>query len=145
MKINWGAGAFIFFGAFVIFMFGLVYLASQQSHELVTENYYEKELAFKETLKKQEQTKKLTEQLSCNIKENQLIVKFPKEVTQPISGKLFFFKPSNEKNDQTIPFETATNEHIVDITTFSSGMYKLKIDWQTQEVAYFNEKVIVIP
>jgi len=145
MKINWGTGAFIFFGAFVIFMLGLVYLASQQSHELVTDDYYEKELEFKETLKKQAQTQQLTEQLSCNIKENQLTIKFPKEVSETISGKLFFFKPSNEKDDKTIPFETSSNEYTVDVATFSSGMYKLKIDWQTNEVAYFNEKVIVIP
>ena len=64
MKLNWGIFAFGLFGSFALFMIGLAIYASQQTNELVTEDYYEKELEFKEVLKKQERTKLLNSELT---------------------------------------------------------------------------------
>ena len=80
MKFNWGTGAFMLFGAFAIFMSGLAIFASLQRNELVTEDYYEKELEFKEVQKKQERTSKLSEQLDWEIGNDQFVINFPKEV-----------------------------------------------------------------
>ena len=145
MKITWGTGAFIFFGVFVLFMLGLVYLTTQQSNELVTEDYYEKELDFKEVLKKKERTNLLSEQLTWTIENNELIVSFPNEIGKNISGKIIFFKPSSQKDDKEIPFQINSNTYKVNVKDFSKGMYKIKIDWQANDVEYFNEDQLVIP
>lgn len=145
MKFNWGTGAFLLFGGFVVFMLGLVFYASKQSHELVTENYYEKELEFKDVLIKQERTEKLSEQLQIEVKDKTLTLSFPKEVGKSISGKLFLFKPSNIKDDKEIIFSTDNNIKTFDLSEFSTGMYKLKVDWNARENEYYNEEEIVIP
>ena len=145
MKITWGTGAFIFFGVFVLFMLGLVYLTTQQINELVTEDYYEKELDFKEVLKKKERTNLLSEQLTWTIENNELIVSFPNEIGKNISGKIIFFKPSSQKDDKEIPFQINSNTYKVNVKDFSKGMYKIKIDWQANDVEYFNEDQLVIP
>jgi len=145
MKLNWGVGAFSLFGAFVIFMLSLVYYASLQRNELVTEQYYEKELEFKEVIKKQEQTESLSEQLSWNIHDNTINIKFPNEIKDDVSGKIFFFKPSNKSDDIVIPFQTKSGVYVVDISHFSSGMYKMRIDWQSNNKEYYNEEEIVVP
>ncbi|TXB67011.1 hypothetical protein FRY74_02170 [Vicingus serpentipes] len=145
MKFNWGTGAFILFGGFVVFMLGLVFYASKQSHELVTENYYEKELEFKDVLIKQELTEKLTEQLQIEVKDKELILNFPKEVGNNVSGKLFLFKPSNINDDKEISFTTDNNLKTIDLSEFSTGMYKLKVNWNAGENEYYNEEEIVIP
>ena len=46
MKFNWGTGIVIFITQFVVSMSAMVFKASQQNVDLVTEDYYEKELAF---------------------------------------------------------------------------------------------------
>ncbi len=145
MKFNWGTGAFILFGTFVIFMLVMVYLSTQQKSELVTEDYYEKELAFKEILKKEARTEQLSEKLTWQIINNQLRIQFPKEVGEIIMGEIIFFKPSNQNDDKKISFQTTTSFHSIDISKFSAGMYQLKIDWSANNIEYYNEEVIDLP
>lgn len=145
MKIHWGIFAFGLFGCFAIFMIGLAVYASMQTNELVTEDYYEKELEFKEVLKKQDRTLLLTEQLSWKIENKEFIISFPKEVVSEISGEIIFFKPSSQKDDITLPFITSSNSFKIDISNYSSGMYKIKIDWKANNVEYYNDGQILIP
>ena len=145
MKFNWGTGIFIFFGVFVIFMLSMVYLSSQQKNELVTEDYYKKELAFKEVLKKQERTEQLSEKLRWRITNEHLEIIFPKEVGSKIKGDLIFFKPSNQKDDKIFSFQITKNTYRINISEFSSGMYKLKIDWVANNISYFNQEIIDLP
>jgi hypothetical protein len=145
MKFNWGTGAFTLFGGFVIFMLGLVYFASQQSNELVTEDYYEKELEFKEIIKKQARTEKLSEQIQLKIENNVFSIIFPEEVGINISGKVIFFKPSSKNDDKEIPFQINSNNYNINTSDFSSGMYKVKIDWKANGIEYYNEKEIIFP
>ena len=145
MKFNWGTGIFIFFVIFVIFMLTMVYLSSQQKSELVTEDYYENELAFKEIIKKEARTAKLSEKLSWQIINKQLIIQFPREVGEIITGEITFFKPSNQNDDKKISFQTSSNNYSIDVSKFFSGMYQLKIDWSANNIEYYNEEVIDLP
>lgn len=145
IKFNWGTGAFMLFGGFAIFMSCLAIFASQQSHELVTDDYYEKELEFKEVQKKQERTALLATLTVMKIESGYFVIDFPKEIEDEISGEITFFKPSNQNDDKLIEFTTISNNYKVDITDYSSGMYKVKIDWLSNEVEYYNEGEIIIP
>lgn len=145
MKFNWGVFAFSLFGVFVVFMLSLVYFATKQNNELVTENYYEKELEFKEVLIKKENTLKLSEQVSFELNSENMVISFPKEITEQITGKLFFYKPSNEKFDKDIAINTIENTQQIAISEFQKGMYHVKIDWKANNTDYFNEISIVIP
>ncbi len=145
IKFNWGTGAFMLFGGFAIFMSCLAIFASQQSHELVTDDYYEKELEFKEVQKKQERTALLATETQMNIEDGKFNIKFPSEIEDEISGTVVFFKPSSQKDDQLIDFKTTSKEYKIDLIDYASGMYKVKIDWTANGVAYYNEGEIVIP
>jgi hypothetical protein len=144
MKFNWGTGAFMLFGSFALFMTGLAIFASMQSNELVTDDYYEKELEFEVIQKKQERTSLLSNHTELKIENEQFVINFPAEVKGEISGNIVFFKPSSEKDDKSIDFKTTTSNYQLAIETFSTGMYKVKINWQANGVEYYNEDEIVI-
>lgn len=145
MKINWGVFAFSLFGVFVVFMLVLVYFATQQNNELVTENYYEKELAFKDVLTKKENTNNLKEQVKLNVLDKNLELVFPTEITNKIFGQITFYKPSDEKADQVFDINTTENKQLFELTSFQKGMYRVKVDWKANNVDYFNEISVVIP
>lgn len=145
MKLNWGIGAFTLFGAFVVFIIIMVFLASNQTHELVTEDYYEKELEFKEVLKKKEKTDALEGKFSTSVTNDSLVIAFPVENSSNLEGIIYFFKPSSEKDDKEIPFTISSNTLSVDVNDFTSGMYRMKIDWKYQEEEYYYEQKIDIP
>ncbi|MGE0562612.1 MAG: FixH family protein [Flavobacteriales bacterium] len=145
MKFNWGVFAFSLFGVFVVFMLTLAYFATKQNNELVTDNYYEKELEFKEILIKKQNTSTLTEQVTFNITEESIEVLFPKEIGEHITGKLLFYKPSNEQSDKEFDIQLTNHTQFIPTATFQKGMYHVKIDWAANNTDYFNEISIVIP
>jgi len=145
MKLNWGIFAFGLFGSFALFMIGLAVFASMQTNELVTEDYYEKELEFKEVLKKHERTETLSEQITTVIKDKQYIISFPQEVGNNITGNIVFFKPSSQKDDKDINFKSDNNSYTIDVKDFATGMYKVKINWTANNIEYYNEEEVVIP
>lgn len=145
MKFNWGIFAFSLFGVFVVFMLTMVFFASKQNNELVTENYYEKELEFKTILEKKNQANNLTEKVIFNIDADNLNLIFPKEIVGEISGEIVFYKPSNQTADKTIVFNTKNNTQQFKLTLFEKGMYRVKIDWNSSEKGYYNELDVVIP
>lgn len=145
MKFNWGIFAFSLFGVFVVFMLTMVFFASKQNNELVTENYYEKELEFKSILEKKNQANNLTEKVIFNIDADNLNLIFPKEIVGEISGEIVFYKPSNQTADKTIVFNTKNNIQQFKLTLFEKGMYRVKIDWNSSKKGYYNELDVVIP
>lgn len=145
MKFNWGVFAFSLFGVFVVFMLTLVYFATKQNNELVTDNYYEKELEFKEVLVKKQNTTKLTEQVIFNITNENIEVLFPKEISKQITGKMYFYKPSNEQLDKEFVIKLINYTQQIPLQPFQKGMYHVKIDWKANNTDYFNEISIVIP
>lgn len=145
MKFNWGIFAFSLFGVFVVFMLTMVFFASKQNNELVTENYYEKELEFKSILEKKNQANNLTEKVTFNIDADNLKLVFPKEIEGEISGEIVFYKPSNQTADKTIVFNTKNNIQQFKLTLFEKGMYRVKIDWNSSKKGYYNELDVVIP
>jgi len=145
MKFNWGTGAFMLFGSFALFMTGLAIFASMQRNELVTEDYYEKELEFKEVQKKQEQTALLATKTVFSIENKRFIINFPEEVKGEISGQLIFFKPSSQKDDKSVDFKTSSGNYELAIAEYSSGMYKVSVNWEANGVGYYFEDEIVIP
>ncbi len=145
MKINWGFFAFSLFGVFVAFILGLVYYATQQNNELVTENYYEKELKFKDILDQEENSKQLKDSVTHVFNSSSLEIKFPSDITSPIAGSIYFYKPSNEAFDITKPLNVTNNIQKFDLALFHKGMYMVKVDWMANKVKYYHEFSIVIP
>jgi len=141
MKLNWVFGAFALFAGFVLFIIAMVFLASSQRHELVTENYYEKELQFKEVLKQKQLTKSLDTEIEITLSDQHLeiILPTPKTVTK---GEVILFKPSSENDDRTITFEGDENQYAFNLTTLNRGMYKMKVVWEVGGVQYFHEQKI---
>lgn len=145
MKINWGIFAFSLFGVFVVFMLGMVYFATKQNNELVTENYYEKELEFKEILVKKEHAALLTEQVTYQADSKSFNIVFPTEITTPISGNIVFYKPSDLKADKSFILEVKNNIQSFPFSAFEKGMYHVKIDWKANDVEYYHELTLVTP
>ena len=56
MKFNWGWGIFIVLVLFIAFIGNLVYKSSQVRVDLVSENYYEKEIKYQHQIESEKNT-----------------------------------------------------------------------------------------
>lgn len=142
MHINWGVKITIFYIGFVALILTMVGMTMNQKIDLVSKDYYEQELKYQNKIDKIKRTHTLLQQLSYEINKKTLLLKFPSQFKgQQIKGVVYFFRPSDEKMDKIINFSAIDTSLVLKINTnqFKKGLYKIEIDWETNNEKYYNE------
>lgn len=146
MKFNWGHGIFI---AIVLGASGLatlVYITTRERIDMVTEEYYPKELKYQDQISKIINYQALAQKIEVNA-ENDLIISFPRIVAESgdIEGEVHLYRPSNKQLDieRTVALDTAYTMAIAK-KHFKAGKYELMIEWKANDVPYFTKLPIYI-
>jgi hypothetical protein len=143
-KFNWGVKIFTVYGLFVAFMIFMVSRTMKHDVNLVSKDYYAKELAFQGQIDKIANAKKLDEKLSYRITTDVVYIHIPGKNIE--NGEITFFRPSDPKMDFIFSVGTSeTGDVSVPATSFKSGMYRMKVDWESNSESYYIEEIIVIP
>jgi hypothetical protein len=141
MKFNWGTGIVISFIIFAASILLIVLFPFNQKADLVSEDYYEREIKFQEQIDIVERTGMLSESVSFEHNINELNINFPDE---GISGEILFYRPADSKKDFSLQISTDTRTQSVDISTLQPGYWKVKVLWNMNNLKYYSEKTIVI-
>ena len=145
---SWPIGLTIVFIVFFLYLIGFIVLSQMNRSDLVTDNYYDEEMAYQEQIERIERSRKLNQQVSLNhdIQNKIIELKFPSEIDPNIiSGNILFFRPSDAKQDQIHPIQLDNQgRQNLDIKQLSQGMWRVKIFWQMDSVEYYDEKVLAV-
>ena len=145
-NINWGWRIVILYSSFVVLILFLVYKTTTVKDDLVTPDYYAKELKFQEHLDKQKRTHDLKEQLSWSVKGKNISIRFPEEIrAKNVKAEILFYNTAEAKKDLSItcaPDPTGVCD--VSSEKLSHGIYQMQIDWSAGGITYYNEGVIKI-
>lgn len=141
--MNWGYKIAIFYTTFAIFIIALVVISFNQKYDLVTEDYYDKELKFQDQIDKQNLVNTNSKQVLWKHENNSLNLTFP--ATENVSGEIKLFRPSDAAMDFNVSVmpDSLGNQQI-DLKTASKGKYLLQIDWKENDKSYFQENVIIL-
>lgn len=141
--MNWGYRIAIFFGAFVLITTGVTVYLMNQKVDVVTENYYEKELKYQDQIDKVTRTRALRESVEITNTGKELIVKFPNLPDKNQSKDLIsLYRPSDDSKDVKIPVLTDTSRtQVVGIDRLAKGYWKVKINWTSGGSEYYYESV----
>jgi hypothetical protein len=143
-KLNWGWSmllVYIIFMSVFLFYFWRSF-KELESNELVTEDYYEKELVYGDVLAKKKNADTMRVQVQIIKDTDGLRIIFPGYIKN-IEGNIFLYKPDNSKLDQTIPIkldEKASQKIKKD--KLIPGRWDVSLDWKINDVPYFIEKKI---
>lgn len=144
--INWGWRIVLLYSGFVILMMFLVWKTTTVNDDLVTPDYYAKELKYQDHLDKQKRTFALKEPLMWDVKGKKVALKFPSEVlNKNVKAKIVFYSPAEAKKDFEVscsPDSTGLCQVVSE--KFQNGVYQMKIDWSADGVGYYNEGTINI-
>lgn len=147
MKLNWGTSiviAFLAFIAFIMYFVITITTNTEYDHDLVTEEYYKKELAFQDKLEKEQNTinSGYTIQHKKTAEGLQLI--FPDRLTySKIKGTVFLYRPSDKKLDFEIPFSLSGHHLLIPDKHLLDGRWNIAIEWTYQGNDYFIRKEIL--
>ncbi|OIQ24153.1 FixH family protein [Lacinutrix sp. MedPE-SW] len=147
MKWNWGTGIVVGMLAFMSFILYLVITMStneKYSHDLVTEEYYEKEMLYQREIDAETNTYNLKEKIKNTKTNNGWLLEFPKELEpSKIKGKVFLYRPSNEKLDFNMPLNLTSSNLLIPDNKMLDGRWNITIDWEYDGTKYMYKKQIL--
>jgi nitrogen fixation protein FixH len=146
MKFNWGTGIFLFYTIFAGSLFYQVYKSTQYDNSLVAENYYEKDLAYQSMYDRKMNSLRLENPMSIEYYSeiNSVEFLFPKDL-KAITGKILFYRASDEKLDMEFPIQlNELNEMKISTENFKRGRWTAEVEWDSGEKGYFDKKILGI-
>ena len=148
--MNWGLKIGIVFVGFVVFMISMVIICMRQENiHLVTENYYEKEIAYQDQIDNETNTVALKNDVPeiLYAKENGMVtVQYPAGFSDAsITGSILFFRPSDAKQDFTVPLKAdPLRQQKVSVADLEKGLWKIKMEWSAVGKKYYLEEKLVV-
>ncbi|MBM4171662.1 MAG: hypothetical protein FJ214_07330 [Ignavibacteria bacterium] len=146
MKLSWGTSIAVIYILFVVIIVSIAVWLSNKDLPLVTDNYYAKELKYQEEIDKINRTNELDEKLEIKVSEEMILLTFPRLFpSDDIEGNIVFYRPNDESKDfiQEIKIDTTYTQSVY-TKNIQTGLWKIKVNWQANNVEYYNEKLIMI-
>ncbi len=153
-KFTYGHGVVL---ALLLFMIMITYLVvyygyvQADNYDMVTENYYEKELKYQEVINARNNAYKLVEKPIIKVFNGKGIqIIFPKQFdANNTKGEIYFYRPSNDDLDKKFPLNISNNQDIYitkELLTTKNidtkGLYIAKITWKSKGIEYYWEEKI---
>lgn len=147
MKINWGYKIAIVYLGFVALIITLVVVSMNQQVDLVSKDYYAKELAYQARIDKQHNTAALATSVECKVTGEGVLFRIPEEQSgKKITGSIYSYCPSDARSDFTEVLSVdEAGRQLLPLSRYHAGLYKVQIDWSDGEKDFYAEWVIVIP
>lgn len=147
-KTFWGKGVVIFTSAFVLLILTMVFYVSFQDFDLVETDYYAKEVAYQQQIERIQNTYDLEQKPTFvfNGAEKMIIVKFPDSLVEFITGgEVHLFRPSDKRYDEKTELNLdQSGLQMIPFNRIKKGLWKIKIDWRTDDKEYYLEDMLII-
>lgn len=136
MKLNWPTMIVLSFAAFIVFILSFVVLTftdKRFDHDLVTDNYYGKELLLQEEINQQQQAFKLKLNPTIETTSGGIAINFPPHLaTEEVVGKVFLYRPSNRRLDFEIPISLSSSLMLIPDSMLVDGRWNLTVEWKVE-------------
>ncbi len=143
--MNWGYKILVVYSVFILGIVFMVFTSATQKTDLVTTDYYAKELLYQQKIDEMKRVSALSAPVEYTIKEQQLIIHFPKDFAgKKLTGELLLYCPSDQEKDLKKDFSVLDGPVIVELPASGSGLYQLQLSWQDAGVTYYFEKKIFL-
>lgn len=139
--MNWGWRIAIFYSTFVVFMIGMVVMAFRQDFDLVSDDYYEQEIAYQGRIDQMTNASDDGQKVTVSKSENGYDLAFSEKAEEV---KVHFFRPSDDTQD--FKLEEAVVESILPVSSekFAMGKYLVKVEWKANGKTYFQEQDLFV-
>jgi hypothetical protein len=143
--MNWGYKILTAFIIFCLTVIGFVVYFMNQKVDVVTDNYYEKELKYQDQINKVNRTRALKDSLLLVNTGKELRVTFPNPPDKTAKDFFLLYRPSDNKKDVRIPVVPDSNRtQILSIERLDKGYWKLQINWTSGGAEYYHESAFIV-
>ncbi len=138
--MNWGYKILIVYLVFVAGIAVMVYKSTTQKIDLVTTDYYAKELKYQDRIDAIKRTGELSSKVTFEVKDNQVIIILPSEFEgKEATGNAMLYYPADNSKDVKVDFKSGNRTVTIAIPATASGSYQLQLNWVADGHAYYFE------
>ncbi len=146
-KFNWGHGLLLFIILFVGSMLYLVSLCFKEHFDLVSDDYYEKELVYQKQIERKKNTSSLESELTIqyNKMDKRIVIQLPSRFNNlSIPLDIVLYKPDNASLDKQLSITAIDSKATVDASLLKPGLWRMQVYWNGKDESYFNESNVYI-
>lgn len=144
--MSWSYKIAILYSGFAGLILTLVIISSNNKEELVSKDYYAKELAYQDHINAVMNEKVLTSSLTYQVEEKNIRLTLPSEMkNSSVSGQVNFYCPSSSAKDKVMNMKfNDEGIQIIDKSELQRGIYKMELTWSANGKTFYKEAVINI-
>ncbi|SDQ24356.1 FixH family protein [Flagellimonas zhangzhouensis] len=147
MKINWGTGivlAFIGFIAFILYFVVRMSTDDRANHDLVTEEYYKKELSYQQEIDASKSASEAGVELKVEKTVEGLVIEFPEQFDpEKITGTVSLYRPSNKHLDSNFPISLSKTHLLIPDNRLVDGRWDISIIWEYEGKPFLHKQKLV--
>ena len=145
-KIGWGTKIAILYIGFVVLVISMVVVSMNQKIDLVSEDYYPKELVFQNQINSTNNANALLDTIANTITLKGIDIQFPSVfIGRSVSGTIEFFRPSDSSKDFSTAIKLDETAHqFISSKELISGKYKMQISWKADNKDYYSDHIVII-
>ncbi len=146
MKINWGWSLVIVMVLFIAFIMYFVIKIStdkKYDYDLVTEEYYKKEMVYQKEIDAEENSHSLEGSISGEKTPEGWMLTFPKNIDySKIEGTVLLYRPSNKKLDFELPLKLSNPNLLIPDERLVAGRWNTIVRWKYKGEDYLYKEEI---
>ena len=105
--------------------------------DLVTKDYYKKELNYQEDINRQKNASNLSSSIKFEIISDQFIIQLPEELaTNECTASIYFYRPSDKAFDKHFEHITQNGLITVNNSFLTKGKWRLIVNVNTEDTDY---------
>lgn len=144
----WPIGIVAFCCLFIAGTAGLIVLACSQKTDLVSADYYEKELKFQGQIDRTQLTRREASQaaVAYDAAHQSITVSLPPgQGAGKVSGNVELYRPSAAGLDRAVRLEPdASGVQRVDASKLATGLWEVRVSWTFEGRDYYLERKVVL-
>ncbi|HAC14403.1 MAG TPA: hypothetical protein DCE78_00440 [Bacteroidetes bacterium] len=137
----WPYGIIVAYIIFVGATLSFVFFTFTVNFDLVVPEYYSETLVYQDQIDRESNSLGLSEQISWEIEENQLMIRIPEELKRSeVTGTVTMYRASDASMDQT--YDVALNDdgiHSISLETLAKGKWELQVKVASEGKEYYSE------
>ena len=138
MNISWGTKIAILYSAFVVMIISLVVASSRKKVDLVSDNYYQQEVAFQQQIDAEQARTALRDSVTLEVDETNISLIFPQIfASKNIATDIRFYAVVDGSADRSFSINTNNGRVIIVRKKLACVPYEIQVSWTLDKTKYY--------
>ncbi len=136
-----------FFVVAILFIVTFIAFAMRQREDLVSADYYEREIRYQRQLDAMNHSQTLATQAVVTFEPAQqsIVITLPSAQTQGATGNIHLYRPSDARLDRNVPLALdAAGIQRLDAKDLRDGLWKVRLKWNVGGKEYFVDQPVIV-